>query len=122
MLGVVVHTCNSSTQEAQAEGAQVPGQPGLHSETQLIKNKNRKGGQEWRRGRKEVRKETSQLKTSKLGDPGSRPAHTKKKSLQDPISTEKSQAQWCAAIIPATARSINKRIGVQNNRSKKDLR
>jgi hypothetical protein len=32
-LSVVMHTCNSSTQEAEAGGLRVPGQPGLHSET-----------------------------------------------------------------------------------------
>jgi hypothetical protein len=30
---MMVHDCNSSTQEAKAGGSQVPGQPELHSET-----------------------------------------------------------------------------------------
>jgi hypothetical protein len=30
-LGMVVHACNSSTQEAEARGKQVRGQPGLDS-------------------------------------------------------------------------------------------
>jgi hypothetical protein len=33
MLGMVVHTCNSSTIKAEAGALQVQGQPGLHSET-----------------------------------------------------------------------------------------
>jgi hypothetical protein len=32
-LGVLMHTCNPSTQEMEAGGLQVWGQPGLHSET-----------------------------------------------------------------------------------------
>jgi hypothetical protein len=31
--GVVVHICNPSTQEAEAGGSSVPGQPGTHRET-----------------------------------------------------------------------------------------
>jgi hypothetical protein len=37
--GVVVHAFNPSTQEAEAGGLQVQGQPGLHSETLPHKNK-----------------------------------------------------------------------------------
>jgi hypothetical protein len=36
-LGVVAHTCNYSTQEAEATGSQVWGQPWIHSETLLRK-------------------------------------------------------------------------------------
>jgi hypothetical protein len=32
LLGVVVHTCNPGTWEAEADGWSVQGQPGLHSE------------------------------------------------------------------------------------------
>jgi hypothetical protein len=32
-MGVVVHTCNPSTQEAEAEGLQVHGQARLHGVT-----------------------------------------------------------------------------------------
>jgi hypothetical protein len=32
-LGMVVHTCNPTTQEAEAGGSRVPGQPELYSET-----------------------------------------------------------------------------------------
>jgi hypothetical protein len=39
-LGVVVHSCNLSTQEAEAGGSLVQGQPGLHSETLSLKEKN----------------------------------------------------------------------------------
>jgi hypothetical protein len=34
-LGVVVHSCNPSTWEAEAGGWGIQGQPGLHSETLL---------------------------------------------------------------------------------------
>jgi hypothetical protein len=37
--GVVVYTCKFSTQEAEAGGYQVQGQPGLHSEILPQKNK-----------------------------------------------------------------------------------
>jgi hypothetical protein len=37
--GVVEHTCNPSTQEAEAEGLPVPGQPEPHSKT-LSQSKN----------------------------------------------------------------------------------
>jgi hypothetical protein len=31
--GVAIYACNTSTHKAEAEGLQVQGQPGLHSET-----------------------------------------------------------------------------------------
>jgi hypothetical protein len=37
--GVVVHACNLSTQEAEAEGSRVRGQPGLHSRPCVKKKK-----------------------------------------------------------------------------------
>jgi hypothetical protein len=38
-LGMVVHTYNSSTQEAEVGGLRVRGQPGLHSEVMSQQNK-----------------------------------------------------------------------------------
>jgi hypothetical protein len=38
-LSVVVHICNPSTQEAEAEGLRVQVHPGLHSETLFQKRK-----------------------------------------------------------------------------------
>jgi hypothetical protein len=40
--GVAVHTCNSSTQEAEAGGSRALGQPGLHSGNLSQKNKQSK--------------------------------------------------------------------------------
>ena len=37
--GALAHTCNSSTQEAEAGGSQVQGQPRLHSNTQFRETK-----------------------------------------------------------------------------------
>jgi hypothetical protein len=37
--GIVVHTCNPSTQKAKAGGLQVPGQPGLYGKTLSQKKK-----------------------------------------------------------------------------------
>jgi hypothetical protein len=41
-LGVVAHTCNSSTWEAEVGGQRVQGQPALHNETYLKKKEKRK--------------------------------------------------------------------------------
>jgi hypothetical protein len=35
LLGVLVHSCNASTWEAEAGGLWVPGQPRLHNKTTL---------------------------------------------------------------------------------------
>lgn len=35
-LGVVAHTCDLDTQETKADGLWVQGQPGLHSDFQLV--------------------------------------------------------------------------------------
>jgi hypothetical protein len=37
--GMVVHACTPRTQEAEEEGSQVRGQPGLHSEILSLKTK-----------------------------------------------------------------------------------
>jgi hypothetical protein len=37
-----VHGCDTSTWEAETEGSQLPGQPGLHSETLSQKKKKKK--------------------------------------------------------------------------------
>jgi hypothetical protein len=42
MAGVVVHTYNPSTHEAEAGGLQVPSQPGLHIETLPVSTKQNK--------------------------------------------------------------------------------
>jgi hypothetical protein len=41
-LGVVVFTCNTSTQEAEAGRSEVLGQPGLHKETLSQTKQNKK--------------------------------------------------------------------------------
>jgi hypothetical protein len=38
----MVHACNPSTQEAEAEESQVQGQPGLHRETLSLKKNDNK--------------------------------------------------------------------------------
>jgi hypothetical protein len=55
---VMAHSCNPSTQEAEARGSQVGDQPGLHSETLSQKKKKRKNTRE--------RKYTNILSFSKL--------------------------------------------------------
>jgi hypothetical protein len=50
-------------------------------------------------------------------DCGLRPGRAK--SPQNPISTVKTWAWWCIALIPATAGSINRRIAVHASLGKK---
>jgi hypothetical protein len=46
-LSMVVHTCNPSTQEAEAGELGVPGQPGLCSKTLSQKHTNKKIPHSW---------------------------------------------------------------------------
>jgi hypothetical protein len=46
---MVVHICNSSTQEAEARRSVVWGQPGLYSDTLFSKKKNKGGGERGKR-------------------------------------------------------------------------
>jgi hypothetical protein len=50
----VVHVCNFSTGEAEAERPWVQGQPGLHNEILSGKKKRKKKEREGRRGRQRI--------------------------------------------------------------------
>jgi hypothetical protein len=54
-LGVVVHTCNSSTQEVKVGGLQVLGYPGIYSKTLSKKERGREKGREEGGGRERER-------------------------------------------------------------------
>jgi hypothetical protein len=54
--GMVVHSCNLSTQEAEAGGSQVQSQPGIHRETVKKEGKTEGEREKTRRKRKKERK------------------------------------------------------------------
>jgi hypothetical protein len=60
-VGVVIHSCNPSTQEAEAEGLRVQGQPGLHSKTLFQKIKGRKNIQKKSSSKQQQRQPCSNL-------------------------------------------------------------